>query len=237
MDTVDTIQVRSHRRAQWFWLDNNLIDVHAQALGPIGVALYVVLARYCNHKTGQCYPSLTRLSAQLGINRLTASRYLQRLVDCRLITIEPRPGHPALVTLLDMAEPPAAPQESTGCLPGKQVPQQGANDVSRGANDVSRGANDVSRGCLPGNHEPDSSNQNNLTREDDAQNVYDIGEGKGQDTISHGTHSRRPQCAVARGLSGIDRPGAAIPRGRRVVAVVYHSARAGGSHVGVVGVR
>jgi hypothetical protein len=74
MDATATLQIRSHRRAHWFWCDNALIDCHAQALGPIGVALYVALARYVNHTTGQCYPSLGRLSRQLGITHLTARR-------------------------------------------------------------------------------------------------------------------------------------------------------------------
>jgi len=87
------MQVRSQRRAYWAWFDHALIDDYAQHLGPIGVALYVALARYANHHTGQCWPSLVRLSHQLGITRLTARRYLQRLADQGLIALQERPGH------------------------------------------------------------------------------------------------------------------------------------------------
>src|SRR5262245_42306444 len=100
LDSTVDLHIRSHRKAHWFWLDNSLIDLHAKALGTIGVSLYVALARYCNARTGQCYPSLVRLSAQLGINRLTASRYLQKLIKHGLITVDMRPGHTAIVTLL-----------------------------------------------------------------------------------------------------------------------------------------
>jgi len=145
------VQIRSQRRAHWAWFDHALIDDYAEHLGPIGVALYVALARYANHHTGQCWPSLVRLSRQLGITRLTARRYLQRLVDQGLIALQERPGHTFLVTLLDL---PPQPQtylpdkqgKEGACLPDKQ------GDVHTG-----------SRRCIPGQHEPDLLNHKNQT--------------------------------------------------------------------------
>lgn len=146
-----TLQIRSHRRAHWFWCDNALIDTHAQVIGAIGVALYVALARYANEKTGQCWPSLVRLSRQLGINHLTARRYLQRLVDRGLIIVASRPGSTALITLLDMPG-----QEEAGSLRRNEVPVQGSDVVCEG---TGQARSQVTRGSLPGNTEPDFPNQ------------------------------------------------------------------------------
>jgi len=137
------VQVRSHRRAQWFWLDNAIIDTYGQALGPIGIALYVGLCRYASSTTGQCWPSLVRLSQQLGITHLTARRYLEKLVTLGLIAVEPRPGTTAIITILDMPD---------SSLPGNEVSQGDSYQVTGGSYDVTRGS-------LPGNTEPDLLNQ------------------------------------------------------------------------------
>jgi len=149
-----TVQIRSQRHAHWAWFDHALIDDHAHQIGPIGVALYVALARYANHHTGQCWPSLVRLSRQLGMTRLTARRYLQRLVDQGLITVQERPGHTFLVTLLDILPPPQT------CLSGKQGEGQTCLPDKQG--DVHAG----SSGCIRGEHEPDLLNQHNQTTDD-----------------------------------------------------------------------
>jgi hypothetical protein len=149
-----TLQVRSQRTSHWFWLDNQLIDHHAKHIGPVGVALYAALARYCNNATGQCFPSLGRLGCQLGVTPLTVSRYLQRLVDRHLITVEPRPGHTALITLLDMPrieEKPAIPAPDAGYISGK-------DPVSEGTYSVKEGTYLVKTPSLPRKDEPSSLN-------------------------------------------------------------------------------
>jgi Helix-turn-helix domain len=176
MDPTATLQVRSHRRAQWFWIDNDVIDAHAQAIGPIGVALYCALARHCNHKTSQCYPSFGRLGRQLGLTPLTVSRYVQRLVDRRLITVEARPGHPALITLLDMplGEDSLTPSRcEEGYISGKEVKDGGTNPVHGGTYQVKTPS-------LPGKDEPDSPNQKERTNTP-SDNRAAIGKGKPTD--------------------------------------------------------
>jgi hypothetical protein len=148
---AERVRIRSQRRAHWAWFDHALIDDYAQHLGPIGVALYIALTRYANHHTGQCWPSLVRLSHQLGITRLTARRYLQRLVDQGLIALQERPGHTFLVTLLELS-----PRSQT-CLPGKQGEDLSCLPDKQG--DVHAGRN----GCIRGKHEPDLLNQHNQT--------------------------------------------------------------------------
>jgi len=171
LETTDTsaeVQIRSHRRAQWFWCDNDLIDAHAQTIGAIGVALYVALARYANHKTGQCWPSMERLSAQLGMTPLTTRRYLRRLVERGLIAVELRPGHTARITLLDMPAEPARVLRDNG-------------GTEEEGYDVTIPCYDVTPTLLPGNNEPDSSNQRKRTS-DKPHNVCDMGAGKAETT-------------------------------------------------------
>lgn len=143
IDATGPLQIRSHRRAAWFWLDKALIDTHAQAIGVIALGLYVALARYANDKTGQCWPSLVRLSRQLGITHLTARRHLQRLVDRGLIVVESRPGSTALITLLDMSG-----QEEAGAFSGNEV---AAEDSYATGEETGGARHDVTRGSLPDN--------------------------------------------------------------------------------------
>ena len=115
------LQVRSHRRAQWFWVDNTVLDTYGPTLGPIGLALYMGLCRYANSTTGKCFPSLVTLSRQCGISVISASRHLKTLVACGLIQIEPRPGTTAMITLLDIPESPITERG----VPGDPHPPEG----------------------------------------------------------------------------------------------------------------
>jgi len=40
--------IRDGRDKHWFWIDDAVIDAHAQALGAFGLALYMVLARHAD---------------------------------------------------------------------------------------------------------------------------------------------------------------------------------------------
>lgn len=145
------VPIRAQRPAHWAWFDHALIDDYARHIGPIGVALYVALARYANHHTGQCWPSLVRLSQQLGMTRLTARRYLRHLVDHGLITMQERPGHTSLITLLAL---PPRPQTWSPSNQDQEVTWSSGN---QGVGD------DVTRGWAPGNPEPEVPNQQRRT--------------------------------------------------------------------------
>jgi Helix-turn-helix domain len=117
------LQIRSHRRAHWSWFDNAIMRDHAKALGPVGVMVYMALVTYANHETQRCWPSIVRLSHELGLARLTIRRALQRLVARKLVTLDERQGYAFVITLLEVphtsvSQPQA--QEAEGCVPGKQ---------------------------------------------------------------------------------------------------------------------
>jgi hypothetical protein len=78
------------KRAHFFSIDNDIIDVHAKAIGAIGIAIYAVLARYANRRTGECWPAISRIQRTLNLGRSTVKRFLHRLEAAGLITVEER---------------------------------------------------------------------------------------------------------------------------------------------------
>ena len=78
------------KRAHFFSIDNDLIDVHAKTIGAIGVAIYAVLARYANRKTGDCWPAIASIAQTLQLARSTVKLYLRRLEQAGLIAIRER---------------------------------------------------------------------------------------------------------------------------------------------------
>jgi hypothetical protein len=94
------------KRTHFFSIDNDIIDVHAHTIGAIGVAIYAVLARYANRKTGECWPAIGRIERTLQLARSTVKVYLRKLEAAGLIAITERhdvAGDPTsnLYTLLD----------------------------------------------------------------------------------------------------------------------------------------
>ena len=78
------------KRAHYFSMDNDIIDVHAKTIGALGVAIYATLARYANRKTGECWPAIGRLAQTLQLARSTVKVYLRRLEEAGLIAIRER---------------------------------------------------------------------------------------------------------------------------------------------------
>jgi hypothetical protein len=94
------------KRAHFFSIDNDIIDVHAKIIGANGIAIYAVLARYANRRTGECWPAISRVARTLRLARSTVKVYLRKLEEVGLIAIEERQdaaGDPTsnLYTLLD----------------------------------------------------------------------------------------------------------------------------------------
>jgi DNA-binding MarR family transcriptional regulator len=94
------------KRAHFFSLDNDILDVHAKTIGGLGVLVYVALARYANRTTGECWPAIDRIARTLQLARSTVKVYLRRLEQAGLIAITERrdaAGDPTshLYTLLD----------------------------------------------------------------------------------------------------------------------------------------
>jgi hypothetical protein len=89
-ESMRMAQVIVLKRSHFFSIDNDIIDVHAKSIGALGIAIYAVLARYANRKTGECWPAIARIERTLNLGRSTVKRYLHRLQAAGLITIEER---------------------------------------------------------------------------------------------------------------------------------------------------
>ena len=94
------------KSGHFYSIDTDLIDIHARHIGALGIAIYNVLARYANRKTGECWPAVGRIASILQLARSTVKVYLRKLEDAGLIEIRERrdaAGDPTsnLYTLLD----------------------------------------------------------------------------------------------------------------------------------------
>ena len=159
LDPTSPLQIRVHRPGQWFRLDNALIDEYAAKIGPYGVALYTALARYCNSRTEQCYPSLVTLSKKLGMTHLTARRALAALAKHGLVHVEARPGHSSLITLLDLAPPAETCPDAPVPNPDNASLPQEPLDVPPSSHINTRGGYVVTTPSLRRNDEPVLLNQ------------------------------------------------------------------------------
>jgi len=65
-----------------FWLPNDLVDLHAEVLGPFGVFLYVILARAI---TPSFYPSVKELAFQSRMPAREVRKKLLQLASLELL--------------------------------------------------------------------------------------------------------------------------------------------------------
>ena len=78
------------KRAHYFSLSDDIIDTHARSIGATALAVYTVLSRYANLKTGECWPSMGRLAHLLDLARNTVKAALRTLEQAGLIAIRRR---------------------------------------------------------------------------------------------------------------------------------------------------
>lgn len=76
-------------RGGWFWVDNSIVDLHGASLGPVGVAVYAVLARHANGD-GVCWPAKNTIGSRLGISKRAVDKAIAQLERCGLIQVERR---------------------------------------------------------------------------------------------------------------------------------------------------
>jgi hypothetical protein len=74
----------------YFRIDNDIIDVYGPKIGAIGVAIYNVLARHADRKTGLCHPCIGTIAQKLKLGRTTVKKYLRMLLNHGLIAISGR---------------------------------------------------------------------------------------------------------------------------------------------------
>src|SRR5262249_7889134 len=85
-ETEDRIEVRDIRERGWFWADNKLVDVYLPTIGVTAFAVYMLLAKYTDAKTGKCYPSQTLIAEKLGVSRKRVRDAINTLIKHKLIS-------------------------------------------------------------------------------------------------------------------------------------------------------
>lgn len=84
------MNIRDSRKPKHFWAYNSVADNHLPAIGAYGFALYMLLCRYANNDTGQCFPSIATLADKLDATEPTIRKYLSLLETEGLIAIKKR---------------------------------------------------------------------------------------------------------------------------------------------------
>jgi hypothetical protein len=74
-------------RPNTYRIDNILVDDYAEKIGAIGIAVYNVLSRYADRKTGVCFPCIGTIAKKLKLARTTVKKYLKILYRFDLIAI------------------------------------------------------------------------------------------------------------------------------------------------------
>ena len=78
-----------NRRQGWFWAHNAIVDVYGAQLGPLGVAVYAVLARHAN-AAGNAWPSKATIADKLGISKRSVDKAIHQLEACHLVRVSRR---------------------------------------------------------------------------------------------------------------------------------------------------
>jgi GntR family transcriptional regulator len=173
------------KRAHFFSVDNDIIDVHAKTIGAIGIAVYAVLARYANRRTGECWPAIARIQRTLKLGRSSVKRYLQRLEAAGLITVEARWSEDGdrtsnLYTLLN-PEPASIAQRQQTISESAALSCTPVDDDGGGSTVNSPPVLDEVEGRSTPDPQPDLQNQKKETIENPASPV----KTKRQETCSH----------------------------------------------------
>lgn len=72
-------------RGNFLWIDNEVIDQHSKKIGALALAVYAVLCRHADNKTGTCFPSQCLIAEKLSISIPTVRKSIKALLDAGLI--------------------------------------------------------------------------------------------------------------------------------------------------------
>jgi Helix-turn-helix domain len=143
MATITSIKPRSNT----YLIDNILVDEYAEKIGAIGIAIYNVLSRYADRKTGVCFPCIGTIAKKLKLGRTTVKKYLKILYKVDLITILHRTspdGDPTSNSYMLLDPSPEKIALRRRQLEALLIPQQGTFrlDPVEGSQDGGRSSDD-----------------------------------------------------------------------------------------------
>jgi DNA-binding Lrp family transcriptional regulator len=89
-------EIRDNRSRDWFYLDNELLEVFGgkgksdRGIGVHALGVYMVLAKHANNETQQSKPSYQTIANLLGVSRNTVIAAIKTLEKAGLISVEQR---------------------------------------------------------------------------------------------------------------------------------------------------
>jgi DNA-binding transcriptional MocR family regulator len=92
MNTSGKVSIRNLRKAEWYWIDKNILRQYGKLLKPTGIAVYNGLAFFANAESHTCFPSQEALGGLVGASKRTVRRHLQQMEALGLIKTEKRRG-------------------------------------------------------------------------------------------------------------------------------------------------
>lgn len=99
---MEQFQVRDARTEHRYFVDNAIIRVYGDKLGPYGIAAYNALCVHADKDTQQCWPSYQTLADLVGMSKRQMMREIAKLVEMGLVHKESgKDGAPNTYTLLD----------------------------------------------------------------------------------------------------------------------------------------
>lgn len=81
-------QVREFRKAKFFWLDNEVVDVYLPKIGGTAFQVYTYLCRYVSNETQCCMPSMDVMAGRLQLSKSTIWRSIEALELCGMISVQ-----------------------------------------------------------------------------------------------------------------------------------------------------
>jgi Helix-turn-helix domain len=152
------MKLRDSRKRGWFWARNEIFDWWGQAIGPMGIAIYLCLCRHANGR-GESHPSFARIAAECGMSKRSAIRTMKVLIVNHLIHSEQRiseKGDPDsnTYTILDLPKPQGIEDD-----PPLNENQGASNSQSLGVVSIShQGSNSQSLGVVSISHPKETNN-------------------------------------------------------------------------------
>lgn len=81
--------VADRRKRGYFNVDNVLVDVYGKHIGPYGIAVYAVLARFANDDS-ECWPGHAAIAERTGMSARQVGREVAKLEAMRVIAVTAR---------------------------------------------------------------------------------------------------------------------------------------------------
>ena len=118
---------RTFEHGGWFRVHNAILEQYGPEIGPIGIAIYCVIARRANEDTQEAYPSYDDIARLAGIGRTTVQENLPLLIELGLVEVVEGPVRGYRGKLYRLLEAPERDQ-----IPVRKIHRKKANVPSSG---------------------------------------------------------------------------------------------------------